>query len=730
MPSLELAALVMALSLSSPADPASGGDSFLRTFAETRGFSRGRPASASVTPDGRAALFLRAPPRGRAQALLETDVATGATRVLLDPAADAARELGPEERARLERQHVTARGVTAFRLSKDGRRVVAEASGEVHLVDRASGKARRLRAADGAVTPRLSPDGRKLAFVRGGELHVLDLASGRGRQVTRGAKEWLTHGLAEFVAQEEMARYEGFWWSPDGRRLAYQETDEREVEKLSIADPFRPEREPVRFAYPRAGTANAKVRLGVVPARGGGTVWIRWDARRFPYLATVRWPEKGPLTLLVQNRAQTEERLLAADPATGRTRVLLEERDEAWLNLDQDFPRWLDDGSGFLWVSERNGGPELELRGPDGSLRASLVPASAGFVALAGVDGRRGLAWFTACGDDPTQERLFRVSLSGGAPQEVPVGEGPAQVSASLSEDGSALLVTRAGERELQRVAVHRTDGARLAELPSVAIEPPLRMTAEIRKVGPGEGLWTTVVRPGRLEPGRRLPVVLSVYGGPGPAAGTPQGAARHAGRRLLDQWLADRGFVVVAADGRGTPRRGRAFERALRGDFSLPLEDQVAALRALAAEVPEMDLSRVGVWGWSYGGYMSALAVLRRPDVFKAAVAGAPVVDWRDYDTHYTERYLGLPQENAEAYARSSLLGDAPRLSRPLLLVHGTADDNVYLFHSLKLADALFRAGRPFEIVPLAGATHIDRDPEATERLWERAAAFLAEHL
>jgi dipeptidyl-peptidase-4 len=720
----------MALSLSAPAGPPAGGDSFLRLLAETRGFMRGRPASAELAPDGRAALFLRAPPRGKAQALLETDVATGRTRVLLDPAAAAGRDLGPEERARLERQHVTARGVTAFQISRDGRTVVAEAAGEVHLVDRASGKVRRLRGADGAVTPRLSPDGKRLAFVRGGDLQVLDLSSGRARPLTRGARAWLTRGLAEFVAQEEMSRFEGFWWSPDGRHLAYQETDEREVEKLSIADPFHPEREPVRFAYPRAGTANAKVRLGVVPARGGATVWIRWDAERFPYLATVRWPKKGPLALLVQNRAQTEERLLAADPATGRTRVLLEERDEAWLNLDQDFPRWLDDGSGFLWRTERNGGPELELRAAGGGPVASLVPPEAGFLALAGVDEERGLAWFTACGEDPTQERLFRVPLAGGPPEEVRVGEGPAQVSASLSREGSALLVTRAAERELPRAAVHGTDGVRLAELPSEAIEPPLRITAEIRKVGPGQGLWATVVRPGRFEPGRKLPVILSVYGGPGPAAWPLHGAARQASRRLVDQWLADRGFLVVAAEGRGTPRRGRAFERALRGDFSLPLEDQVAALRALAAEIPEMDLSRVGVWGWSYGGYMAALAVLRRPDVFKAAVAGAPVVDWRDYDTHYTERYLGLPGENAAAYARSSLLGDAPRLSRPLLLVHGTADDNVYLFHSLKLADALFRAGRPFELLPLAGATHIDRDPEATERLWERAAAFFEENL
>lgn len=728
---MNFSALELAMVVSLSAGPSeAGGDSFLRLYAETRGFTRGLPVSPKLTPDGRAALFLRAPPRGQAQALLETDVATGATRVLLEPAAAPGRDLTAEERARLERRHVTARGVTAFHLSRDGRTVLAEADGQVFVLDRASGASRRIPVADGAATPRLSPDGKKLAFARAGEIYVLGLGSGRARQVTTGAEDWLGHGLAEFVAQEEMSRFEGFWWSPDSRHLAFQETDERGVEKLTIADPFHPERAPDRFAYPRAGTANARVRLGVVAAQGGRTVWIDWDAKAYPYLATVRWPPKGPLTLLVQNRAQTEERLLAADPATGRTRLLLGERDEAWLNLDQKFPRWLDDGSGFLWITERNGGPELELRAAGGALRASLVRPAAGFVDLVGVDQRRGLVWFTACGDDPTQERLFRVPLSGGAPEEVRLGQDPAQVSASLSEDGSALLVTRAGERGMPRTAVHRPDGAVLAELPSVAIEPPIQVRAEIRKVGPGEGFWATVIRPNGSQPGRKLPVILSVYGGPGPIAWPLHGAARQRGRSLLDQWFADHGFVVVSAEGRGTARRGRAFERAIKGDLSLPLEDQVAALRALASEVPEMDLSRVGVRGWSFGGTMAAMAVLRHPDVFKAAVAGAPVVDWRDYDTHYTERYLGLPQEHPEAYARSSLLADAPRLARPLLLVHGTADDNVYFFHSLKLADALFRAGRSFEFLPLAGQTHISRDPEPTERLWQRTAAFFEENL
>ena len=267
-------------------------------------------------------------------------------------------------------------------------------------------------------------------------------------------------------------------------------------------------------------------------------------------------------------------------------------------------------------------------------------------------------------------------------------------------------------------------DGRLRAELPSVAEEPSLAPTTELRRVGAGDGLWTAVIRPHGLAPGERRPVVVDVYGGPAEprAARLPM---------LAEQWLADQGFIVIRVDGRGTTRRGRAFARALRGDFSeAVLDDQIAGLRALAAELPELDLDRVGIAGWSFGGYAAALAVLRRPDVFRAAVAGAPVVDWLDYDTYYTERYLGLPQVNRDGYARSSLLGWAPALSRPLLVLHGTADDNVSFSHALLLADALFRAGRPFELVPIAGATHMVPDPTASVRRWEATAAFLGRSL
>ena len=268
-------------------------------------------------------------------------------------------------------------------------------------------------------------------------------------------------------------------------------------------------------------------------------------------------------------------------------------------------------------------------------------------------------------------------------------------------------------------------DDKLLGELPSLAEEPPFIPKTSIQKVGADAGFYTAVVRPRNFDPKKRYPVVLYVYGGP-----TALMVQSGMGSWLLPQWLADQGFIIAVVDNRGTPNRGREWERAVYGKFgSVPLEDQVTGLRALGEKFPEMDLERGGVYGWSFGGYLSALAVLRRPDVFKAAIAGAPVADWEDYDTHYTERYMGLPKDNAEAYKEASLLTYAAKLKRPLLLVHGTADDNVYFRHTLKLADALFRAGRDFDVLPLPGVTH--RGPSTVPQyLFTRYAAYFRQHL
>jgi dipeptidyl-peptidase-4 len=335
-----------------------------------------------------------------------------------------------------------------------------------------------------------------------------------------------------------------------------------------------------------------------------------------------------------------------------------------------------------------------------------------------------GALYFTAA-PDPTRRQVYRV-VKGGAPEPLQVGDAqPAMVEAQWQDDAGALVVKSRTLRTPPATSVYRArDLQKLAELPSVAIPPPVTSTTEIRAVGPAPRFWVSITRPRAFQAGKKWPVLLDVYGGPTALQ------VQHT-QDPLRQWYADQGFIVVSVDNRGTPARGSEWERAIFHDFSkVIVEDQVAGLKALAAEVPELDLSRVGIHGWSFGGYASALAVMERPDVFKAAVAGAPVVDWRDYDTCYTERYLGLPDENRDGYDRSSLLTWAPKLERPLLIVHGTADDNVYFFHALKLSDALFRAGRPHRFLPLSGFTHMVPDPLVTERLHRSIVEFFKQSL
>ena len=722
-----LATLLVALAApTAPVAPAA--EPFLKQYLETRRFTAGRPARVELTPDGEAAVFLRSPPRSAIQALYTTELRSGETRLLASAETlpgGAPGAPSDAERARLERQRITAGGITGFRLSRDGRRVAFTAGGRLYLVERASGATTPLSPSGRPLDLAFSPDGTTLSYVVDHDLKLLDLATNVERPLTSGGTAEVSHGLAEFVAQEELGRQSGSWWSPDSRWVAWQETDLREVELFSIQDPFHPERPASTSRYPRAGRANAAVRVAVTPARGGAPVWLAWDRERYPYLGAVRWTEGGPLTLVVLTRAQDELALLAADPVSGATRVLLTEKDAAWIDLVQGFPRWKEDGSGFFWLGEQSGWPELELRRPDGALAATWVKGSAGLAALVGYDDRRRWLWFTG-GPDPTQTRLYVVK-DGAAPEEWLPPVVPVSTSAQLSRNGEVLLVSRATLSNRSAQSVHRIDGRWLAELPSVAEPPPFEPRAELYTVGPAPGFHARVIRPRTARPGQKLPVYLEVYGGP---------HHQMVGVRPdhLAQWIADQGFVHVCIDGRGTPRRGRDWERAIRGDLAGPaLEDQVTALKALAAVVPELDLDRVGVAGWSFGGYLAAQAVMRHPELFKAGVAGAPVVDWADYDTAYTERYLGLPGEAPEAYRRSSVLTWAPSLQRPLLLIHGTADDNVYFFHSLKLADALTRAGRRYELLVLPGLTHLALgagDPAHVARIEERALGFLQEHL
>jgi dipeptidyl-peptidase-4 len=730
---------VLAMTLLTVSAAGASDSSFLREFAQTRRYLAGRPASPRFSADGKTVLFLRAKPTAPEQTLFELDLATGQTREVLTPEVllnGAAQTLSVAEKARMERMRMSARGFTNFQQSGDGTRILLALSGRLYVVERASGKVVELKTGSGAaLDPKFSPDGTRVGYVRNNDVWVVDLKSNLEKRVTKGGTEARPHGLAEFVAQEEMSRFAGFWFSPDSKQVAFQETDHSGMEQFGVPDPMRPEAQPERFFYPRPGKANAKVKLLLSAIDGGKVTEVAWDSAGFPYLATVVWPKGAPLTLVVQNREQTKEQVLKADVKTGKTTLLLTEEDSAWLNIAQEFPHWHSDGSGFFWMTERNGGPEIERRKADGSFDATWVKAQArygaaarpegGFSELVGYDEPGKTLWFLG-GRNPAETHVYKVK-QGGVPERVKLwNDENSNEAAALSSDCKTLIARVTSLSAMPKLAVFSVEGKQLAELPSVAIEPTLKVNAEVRKLGGEPGIWAGILKPSSFKPGQKLPVILDVYGGPG-----HQEVLYTLRENLLLQWLADQGYLVVKFDGRGTPNRGRAWERAIKSDFATSAaDDQIAALKALGKEVPEADLSRVGVYGWSFGGYMAALLAMRNPEAVKSAVSGAPVVDWLDYDTHYTERYLGVPPEASKAYEVSSLLTYVPQAQRPILFMHGTADDNVYFFHTLKLSDALFRAGKPHQVLPLANFTHMVPEPLVLERQWEWIARFFKDTL
>jgi dipeptidyl-peptidase-4 len=704
------------------ADPESADLRYFRELVETRNYSLGQPVSPKITPDGGAVVFLRGGARDPVLRLYEFTIADSKLREILTPEKllqGAEEKLTAEERSRRERERQSLRGFTGFQMSKDGGKLLVALSSKLYVITRAGSHVTELPGRSW-IDPHFSPDGRAVAAVRGGELHVIDLETQVDVALTSGATETIQHGVAEFVAQEEMDRHEGFWWSPDSQWIAYQETDNSGVEARFIADPLHPETPPAKNFYPRAGTNNAKVRLGVVARSGGATRWVEWDREKYPYLARVVWKEAAaPLCLLVQNRAQQEELLLAVDPTSGATRELLREKDAAWLNLDpKPMPVWLKDGREFLWTTERSGAWQIELHSADGALVREIAPVDFNldeFIDLNEAD--RSIV--VAGGPDSRERHLFRFALEIKDPQRLTRESGRHDAVFGDAKEQFLhrfdLLDGRAGWEVLRS-----SDGARLAALPSVAERPSSLPKVELMRADGPRVMDAAIVRPRAFARGKHYPVILDVYAGP-----HHKQVVAQPDRYMIDQWMADRGYIVVLIDGRGTPGHGREWERAIRGNLiDVALADQVAGLQALAKHETAMDLKRVGVVGWSFGGYFSAMAVMRKPDIFRCAVAGAPVVTWENYDTYYTERYLGLPSENAEGYRASGLLTYAADLQEPLLLIHGLTDDNVYVQHSMQLADALFSAGKTFDFLPLLG-THMVSDPLLRLRRQTRILEF-----
>ncbi|MGH3328053.1 MAG: prolyl oligopeptidase family serine peptidase [Streptomycetales bacterium] len=691
-------------------------DAFPRQAARTQSFTLGVPRSFTVTEDRVA--FLRAPSAtDRSTGLWVLDLASGTERRVADPREILAGEeehLSPQERALRERRREGAGGIVGYAADRTARLAAFALSGRLYVAELTgsgdAGTLRRLETPTPVVDPRPDPTGRMIAYVHAGALRAV-CADGTGdRALVEPDRPGVTWGLAEFVAAEEMGRSRAYWWAPGGERLLVARVDDTAVARWYIADPADPATPPAEIAYPAAGTANAEVTLALV-GLDLSRVPVHWDAGAFPYLAAVHWSEGGPPLLAVQSRDQRVMRLLTVDTATGQTAVLHDDADPAWVDIVPGVPAWTPDGR-LVQVSARRGAHRLVVGGrelTDASLQVRAV------VAVADED-----VLVTASRDDPAEIHVARVGAHGvewltdapGVHSAARAGDVTVAATATLDRFGPAVRVLRRAEGRDREIAA----------IASYAATPDITPHVTLLRAGERE-LRTALLLPSWHEPGSgSLPVLLDPYGGPHAQRVV---AARNA--YLTPQWFADQGFAVLVADGRGTPGRGPEWERTVAFDLAgVPLQDQVDALHAVAETHPDLDLARVAIRGWSFGGYLAALAVLRRPDVFHAAIAGAPVTDMRLYDTHYTERYLGMPQERPEVYAANSLLADAGKLERPLLLIHGLADDNVVAAHTLRLSSALLAAGRPHTLLPLSGVTHMTPQEVVAENLLLLQAEFL----
>ena len=676
-------------------------DSFPRQKARTRGFSLGAPRSFRIAEDGSRVAFIRSragdDPEG---CLWLLDLASGEERAVFDPAAAAGEvTLTQQERDRRERMREQHTGVTTYDADPGLTIATFVLGGQVHVADLLEGGTWHLNdSTGGAFDARPDPTGRRAAYVVDGTLHVQDLRrdSGPSRVLAHDDDPDIHWGVAEFAAAEELERHRGYWWSPDGERIAAAQVDERKVLVWHIASPVDPAAPPRAVRYPQAGTENAHVSLSVL-GLDGSRVDVHWDRDAYPYLVNVTWNERGPLTLLVMSRDQKRWVVLEADPASGDTGSVYEDVAEHWHTVVTGVPDRLTDGR-LVFVDESEDTRRITVDGepvtPPGLHVESVLDVGDDVLFAAYEDPTELHVW--RAGGDGTSERL--------------TSEPGVHVAARAGD--VTVIVSDLMDPKLRRASVLR-DGEAVAEIRSLAESPMLEARPRFEVVGSRE-IQIALFTPDGREPDGPLPVLADPYGGP------HFSKVIKAQRALLEpQWLADQGFAVLVADGRGTPGRGVAWEHAVYRDFAGPvLEDQVDALHAAAERFDFLDLARVGIRGWSFGGYLAAMAVLRRPDVFHAAVAGAPVTDQSLYDTAYTERYLGNPQDEPDTYRRNSIVEDAPNLVRPLLLIHGLADDNVFVANTLRLTRALTEAGRPHAVVPLSGITHMATEESVAENL------------
>ena len=683
-------------------------DSFPRQYARTQRLSLGEPRTFTISPDGSRVIFIRSHSGSDAvNTLWVIDTATGIEHELLDPRTlnTDLSELTAAELRQRERAREGASGITSYACNRDITRAVTVLGGSIVLIDLLSGDATMPSIESGVFDVRLSPDGSAISYLRGSSLCVASL-TGDERVIASESNNAVSWGNAEFIAAEEMGRFRGYWWSPDSQSIAACRVDVSAINVWHIADPAHPELPATEHRYPAAGTPNASVSLHILSVATATATPVELSGN-WEYLNSVSWNSAG-LIAQTQTRDQKQIDIHSIDSATGKATIVFTDTDGAWVELVSGVPALQHDGT-LVTCADRDGARRLLVNGvavtPTTMQVRSVVSTVNSIVFIAN--------------DISTPWATDAWAFSKSELQQITHSNGTVSITGSLS-----CYVSRISTLDTERAqfTVHTpTATHNIASLAETSLVQP---NVRIMSVGP-RGIPVAILLP-RDGLSTKLPVLFDPYGGPHAQRVVASRAAYNS-----SQWFADQGFVVVIVDNTGTPGKGSAWERGVMNDLAQPvLDDQVEILRDLNDLEPRADTSRVGIRGWSFGGYLAALAVLRRGDLFHAGVAGAPVTDWRLYDTHYTERYLGNPSIDASAYEATSLFNDAEHLRQPLLLIHGLADDNVVAAHTLQLSSELLAAGKPHEVLPLSGVTHMTPQEVVAENLLLHQLEFLQRHL
>jgi dipeptidyl-peptidase 4 len=687
------------------------------------------PRALTIAPDGRHIAWLQ--PRADDQLRFDLwveDIATGARRMAVDslvlsgaPANLSEAELMRRERARL----ASVRGIVEYQWAPDGKGLLVPLDGDIWLAPLGETPRRITATTATEIDAKLSPKGRFTSFVRDQNLFVVDVQSGTERALTTGGGGLVSYGVAEFVAQEEMDRLTGQWWAPDDARIAAARVDESPVRVAVRAAIGSDGTRVSEQRYPFAGTPNAIVSLEIHSLSGGAPVQVDLGSDTDIYLARVNW--LNPTQLIVQRQTRDQKRLdlLLVDATTGASRLLFSENAATWVNLHNSL-RPLADGRRFLWISERSGHAHVWLW--DGARLTPVTQGDWSVDEIRSVDEAGGIILFTGFREGPLEKALYRAPLAGGTPERLtPAGS---WTEAVTDGRGSAMLLTSSTPTSPPTVQLATAGQGPLtvkrrisgSDMPYAAMmDQHIAPTFGTLKAADGRtDLHYALLLPSAAARGDKVPVFFDVYAGPGVQRVTKQFGP------VLHQYLRQKGWAVFRVDNRGTPNRGTAFEAPIHRKLGIPeVDDQMAALAWLKAQ-PFVDGDRVAVYGWSYGGYMVNRLMTEHPTAFAAGVSGAPVTDWTLYDTHYTERYLGNPATDKGPYAASDVTLKADRLARPLLMIHGLADDNVVFDHSAKMIGALQRAGKPFETMLYPGQTHAIRDPALATHMWRTIEAFL----